>query len=1036
MNITKISIERPTLAVVVFSLLIFLGILSYTFLSYELVPKFTPPVITITTVYPGASPAEVESNVSIPIEDAVSSLQNIDLITSNSVENFSLIKLELNAGTDVNFALQEVERKLAGASSNLPENAEKPVLRRFDFDDLPVMRIAAFSSLDPYQFSKLVQNHIIPQLQQIEGIAQVDLLGAREQEIHINIDPNKLALNRVSILQVLQAIKQSNINVPVGAIEKNKQETFIRLLGKINDLDQLRNLIITTRLDRKIRIRNVAKVEIDERKQKVINRINGLTSIGIDIKKQGDANAVVISELVKDKIHELQQHYMEADLQFEIAQDSSEFTLAAANAVISDLALAVLLVALVMLLFLHSIRNSLIVLISIPTSIIATFIVMYLMDYTLNLLSLLGLSLAIGILVDDSIVVIENIYRHFEMKKGKAKAAFEGRMEIGFTAISITLIDVVVFLPIVFASGMVADLLRQFSVVIITSTLMSLFVSFTLVPLLASRFGKLERLKESTLAGKIVWRFERFIDDVIAKIALLLQWAFDHKTITLITAFLLLIASSSLIFFGFIGLEFTKSGDRSEFVIEIELPKGTPLEKTDKTTQFIEEYLQRIQDVESVFTTVGITSKGNIQLNTSNLAEISVRLIDKKQRNYASSELARIIKYELESQLPDVIVRPVGINIIGIRDDDAVLLTLTGNDIELLYKTADIAFDTLQNTPGAIEAITTLGESAKEIQILTDHERMASLGLNQAQIGMGLRVAYSGDRSSDINLQNDDYKLHIKFDENMKANPEGLVNLSFLNNEGHLIYLNQIATIKEGIGYNSLERTNRTPSVTIQSQVIGKPAGSVGNDLKNKIQQMDIPEGINYLFGGQTKRTQDGLKTMGIAFAISIMLVYFILVALYDSYHYPFVVLFSIPLAVIGALLALALTQQALSIFSILGLIMLVGLVGKNAILVVDFTNSLRENGKELKEALLEATRLRFRPILMTNITMVIGLLPIALAGGAGSEWKNGLAWALIGGLSSSMFLTLIIVPVVYYLFERGLERMGVKKREKVIIEH
>ncbi len=1035
MNLTKISIERPTLAVVIFSLLIFLGILSYSFLSYELVPKFTPPVITVTTIYPGASPEEVEKNVTIPIEDAVSSLQNIENISSTSVENFSLVKLELTSGTDVDKGLSEVERKLAAATSILPLNAEKPVLKRFDFDDLPVMRIAAFSDQDPYQFSDLIREHILPQLQQIEGIAQVDILGQQEKEIQINVNPDKLAVYRVSILQVLQTVKQANLNVPVGTIEHNNRQRFIRLIGKIDDLEELKSLIISNRYGRKIRIEDIAVVVVADKDQKIISRINGKTSVGIDIKKQGEANAVIISDLVKEKLTSFEEEYKATGLRFDIAQDSSEFTLAAANAVITDLVLAVILVALVMLLFLHSIRNSLIVLVSIPTSIISTFIVMYLMGYTLNLLSLLGLSLAIGILVDDSIVVIENIYRHFEMRKEKARASYEGRMEIGFTAISITLIDVVVFLPIVFASGMVADLLRQFSVVIITSTLMSLFVSFTLVPLLASRFGKLERLSDATIAGKIVIRFERFIDLVIDKIEGLLRWAFAHKFVTLLMAVTLLASSGLLIFFGFIGIEFTKAGDRSEFVVEIELPNGTPISQTNEATKQIEEYLLGIQDVESVFTTVGITSKGVIQLNTSNLAEISVRLIDKRKRDYSSSEFARLLKYEIESRIPDVIVRPVGINILGIRDDDAVEVTLLGNDEPLLFQTSKEVLNLLQDTPGAIEATTTLTESSDEVQILSDHEKIAAFGLNQGQIGMGLRTAYSGDQSGSLNYQDEKYDLNIRFDKELLKNRSKLDHLSFLNSKGELIYLNQIAKVIEGSGPTSLERTNRTPSVTMKSQVIGKPAGSVGNDLKSRLKKMKIPEEIRYIFGGQTKRTQDGLKTMGIAFAISILLVYFILVALYDSYHYPFVVLFSIPLAVIGALLALALTQQALSIFSILGMIMLVGLVGKNAILVVDFTNALREKGKELKEALFEATRLRFRPILMTNITMVIGLLPIALAGGAGSEWKNGLAWALIGGLSSSMFLTLIIVPVVYYLFERGLERIGVKKRRRVIID-
>ncbi len=1035
MNITKLSIERPTLLVVVFSLLIFLGLLSYNYLTYELVPKFTPPVITVTTVYPGASPEEVEENISIPLEEVLSSLQNVDQLTTTSQENFSLVRLELTPNVNVTESMQEAERKLNTVVGQLPEQAQKPVLSRFDFDDLPIMRIGSFSSLDPFEFSALMEDGVIPELYKIEGVAEIRLLGKEEQEIRVSIDPDKLDALQVSIYQVLQAIKQSNLNVPVGMIKRGDKESFIRYIGELDHPSEINNLVITERAGRLIKVGNVAEIRVDPKSQDILNRINGRPSLGLDIKKQGEANAVTISTHIREKLDELSDKYKDSGLQFEIAQDTSEFTLAAANAVISDLTLAVILVSLVMLLFLHSLRNSLIVFVSIPTSIISTFIVMYVFGYTLNLLSLLGLSLAIGILVDDSIVVIENIYRHLEMKKGKVKAAYDGRMEIGFTAISITLIDVVVFLPIVFATGIVADLLRQFSVVIVTSTLMSLVVSFTLVPLLASRFGKLERITGKTFFGKFVLKFENSIDVLISQLDQVLKWAFRHKVTTLFIALVLLAGSVSLIFFGFIGLEFTKSGDRSEFMMEIELPKGTAIQKTNEVARQVEDYVSQFKEVESVFTTVGITSSGRIEFNTSNLAEMNVKLINKKKRNFTSTEFAHKIKLDIESQIPDVKIRPVGVNILGLRDDDAVQVTITGTSRDSIESYADKVFQMLDEIPGAVEVVSSESTGLPEYRIEVDHEKAQMFDLNTAQTGGVLRLAYSGDQSSKMVYNKKDLNINIRLDEEVKNKPEKLRRISFINEKGQLIRLSQFAAIERESGFSLLERTNRAPSVTLKSQVIGKPAGTIGNELKNKLESSSQPSGIEYIFGGQTKRTTDGLRTMGIAFAISILLVYLILVALYDSYHYPFVVLFSVPLAVIGALLMLALTQQALSIFSILGMIMLVGLVGKNAILVVDFTNSLREKGRELQEALLEATRLRFRPILMTNITMIIGLLPIALASGAGSEWKNGLAWALIGGLSSSMFLTLIIVPVVYYVFERSIEKMGIVRNKKVRVE-
>lgn len=1034
MNLTKISIEKPKLLVVLFSLVLFLGITSYFYLSYELVPKFSPPVLTVTTIYPGASPQEVEQKVSIKIEDALSSVEYLDQISSYSYENFSLVRLEMKSEVDIDKTLQDVQRKLQLALGQLPQSAERPTLSKFDFDDLPVMRLTAFSNLPDLAMSSFARDQIQPELAQVPGVAEVRLLGDRRREIAIRIDPQKLQAHHSSILHVVRAIRSANLEIPAGKIENDETQNFIRLLGKFENLEELKQLVINenTQYGFKVRLKDVAEVADGQREVKVISRINGQNALGIDIKKQSDANAVDMSEMVRAKLAALTEANEEKQLRFEIASDTSEFTVEAANAVMEDLGLAVILVSLVMLLFLHSLRNSLIVLISIPTSIISTFVVMYLFGYSLNLLSLLGLSLAIGILVDDSIVVIENIYRHIEMGKDKVRAAYEGRMEIGFTAISITLVDVVVFLPIILSSGLVADLLRQFSVVVVASTLMSLFVSFTLVPLLSSRFAKLEGLKEKGFVGKFLASFEGMINAIIGFIIGLLKWAFNNKATTLVIALLLLLSSLSLIFTGLIGIEFVKSGDRSEIMVELELPKNATLKETNLLTTQVEQYLLSIPDITSVYTNVGITSSGKIEFNTSNLAELSIQLVDKTKRDYSAAFLARKIKLDLESTIPDLKVNPVEVNLIGLRDDDAVQVTFLGQSLEELYPVADEVNVLMDEIPGVIEIKNSLGQSSTELSVEIDHTKLDLLGIDLPQVAGTIRTAFNGNQDAKFSEDGEDYDINVILDAFNRRSVSDIEKLTVINNKGQMVPFRQFVEIAEKPGPALLERTNRAKSVTIKSQVIGRPAGSAGGELQQKLQQAELPGNISYFFGGQTKRTMEGVFTMTTAFAISIILVYLVLVALYDSYYYPFVVLFSIPLAIVGALLALALAKQSLSIFSILGMIMLVGLVGKNAILVVDFTNNLRTRGLELKEALIEATKLRFRPILMTNITMVIGLMPIALAGGAGSEWKNGLAWALIGGLSSSMFLTLIIVPVIYYLVEKGLSRMGVKWGQKV----
>lgn len=1034
MNLTKISIEKPKLAVVLFSLVIFLGITSYFYLSYELVPKFNPPVLTITTIYPGASPTEVESKISIKIEDALSSMEYIDEIGTYSYENFSMIRLMMKPGADIDKTLQAAQRKLQVVLPQLPAGAQRPTLSKFDFDDLPILRLAVFSNLSDMELSRFASDQIQPALSQVPGVAEVRILGETIREITIQVDPQKLEAHHSSILQVVQAIRMANLEVPAGKISGDKSQTFIRLAGRFKNLDELKQIVINenTQYGFKVRLKHVAEIVDGAKELKVISRINGDNALGLDIKKQSDANAVDMSILVRARLDELVAENEEYDFRYKIASDTSEFTVMAANAVMEDLGLAVVLVSLIMLLFLHSLRNSLIVLVSIPTSIISTFVIMYLLGYSLNLLSLLGLSLAIGILVDDSIVVIENIYRHIEMGKDKVRSAYEGRMEIGFTAISITLVDVVVFLPIIFSSGLVADLLRQFSVVIVASTLMSLFVSFTLVPLLASRFAKLENLKEHGFFGNFLSGFESMINSLVDFIVGLLKWAFDHKITTLVLAVTLFVASLGLIFTGYIGIEFVKSGDRSEIMVELELPKNATIHETNRLTSQVEQYLLGIPDVLSVFTNIGITSSGKVEFNTSNLAELSIKLIDKTKRDYSTAFMARKIKLDLESTIPDIRVNPVEINIIGLRDDDAVQVTFLGESLDELTELAESVYNILDNIPGVIEIKNSLAQRSTELNVEIDRTKMDLLGIDLPQVAGTIRTAFNGNQDAKYEDQGEEYDINIILDAFNRQRVNDIEKLTVMNKKGQTIPFKQFVEIVENPGPALLERTNRAKSVTLKSQVIGRPAGSIGRDLQLELSKTEMPENVTYFFGGQTKRTMEGVMTMTTAFAISIILVYLILVALYDSFYYPFVVLFSIPLAIIGALLALALAKQSLSIFSILGLIMLVGLVGKNAILVVDFTNNLREKGFELKEALIEATKLRFRPILMTNITMVIGLMPIALAQGAGSEWKNGLAWALIGGLSSSMFLTLIIVPVIYYLVERALQKMGMKWGQKV----
>ena len=523
MSLTELSIKRPTLIVVIFSVLALLGIVSYYAIGYELLPKVTKNIISISTAYPGAAPSEVENWVTKEIEDAVSSLEKLDNIKSKSLEGASVVILELKANADINRSMEDAQRKVNAVASKMPEDAKAPVVSKFSVDEAPIMKMSISSKTDSRHLYEIVKQRIVPLLSKLEGVANVGIMGGEERQIRVNIDRRKLESYGLDAQQVLQAVKSSNLDFPAGAVKTESNETTIRLAGKFSNTGNIENVVITDRNGSAIYLKDVATVIDGIKETETISRYNATTAIGLLMYKQSDANAVQVSEQVRSEIKRLESDFSKEGLRFAIAQDASEFTLKAAEAVSHDLMLAIVLVALVMLVFLHSLRNAVIVMIAIPASLVTTLIGIHLFRFTFNLMTLLALSLVVGILVDDSIVVLENIQRHMEMGKDKRKAALDGRNEIGFTALSITLVDVVVFLPITMVDGLIADILRQFALVVVVSTLMSLFVCYTLTPLLVSRFGKLTHPNRKKPGGRIILWIESQIEKLTINYSALLM---------------------------------------------------------------------------------------------------------------------------------------------------------------------------------------------------------------------------------------------------------------------------------------------------------------------------------------------------------------------------------------------------------------------------------------------------------------------------------------------------------------------------------
>lgn len=1030
MSITEIAIKRPIIFIVLFLVLAGFGIVSYKNLKYELLPELVTPYVSVITAYPGASPNEVEDAVTKKIEESVSGVSKIKRVSSQSSENLSVVTIEFTPDADADQAAQETQKAVSKVIPEFPTSVKLPAVEKYNVNDLPVLRLGVTGNLPETDLYKLVKDEIKTRLNQVKNIGQVKIIGGASREINVAVIPEKLAHYQISINEITEAVRKYNSDFPLGNIKDKDLNLGLRLNLKATEIDALQNIPIRHIPNAgTIFLKDVSTIHDQAKEPSLYARVNRENSIGLFITKQTGSNAVELSEGVKNALAALEKTYAEINLKFTITQDSSEFTVEAAKAVYKDFAIAVFLVALVMLVFLHSLRNAFIVMLAIPTSLCSAFILMYFMGYTLNLMTLLAMSLVIGILVDDSIVVLENIYRHLEMGKDKVKASLEGRNEIGFAALSITLVDVVVFLPLAFVPGLVGSLVKQFALVIVVSTLTSLLVSFTLTPMIASRLAKLEHPNPNKFFGKISHFLEAQIKKLTDWYVVKLAWCLHHKAITISATVGLLIASFALVGGGFVGSEFAPATDKGELSLLVNMQAGTKLSHTDEAVKTIEHKIKDIPEVDRVFTTVGYQSNSNGEFFDPNVAAINIALVPASQRNKSLKKLGREIR-NIAMTVPGVKARVSPIGLLG-ADDAPLNLLLKSENRDSLLIASQRLLEFVRGIEGTFNARLSAELGKAEFEIVVDKDKATNLGINSDNVGLALRNAINGFDDLKLKTSTSEVDMRIQFVTDSRNATDKLQHYTVQNEAGSLVYLNQFSSTRLVSSASTLERRNKQSSISVIAQVNGRSVGEIGEEIRAKITSVDMPQNVTLSYEGDLELQDESFGKLGLALLISFILIYLIMVALYNNWSYPFVVLFSIPVALVGALLALALTAKSLNVFSIFGLIMMMGLVAKNAILLVDRTNEARAEGMRLTDAILNAGQTRLRPILMTTLAMVIGMLPIALAKGAGAELNNGMAWVLIGGLSSSMFLTLVFVPVIYYLVAKGLERLGKNEKEK-----
>ena len=1030
MKIVKTSIERPIFVTVLFILLTVLGFLSFRSLSAELMPKFTPPLLNVQIIYPGASPTEVENSLTKKAEEVLSSMEGIDQMQSYSFEGMSMIMVSFDFGTDINKAMTDAQNRLSARRAELPRDIISPMISKVSVDEKPILILSATANIGSTDLFDLIDKRVVPELSHIKGIANVGLVGGVEREIQINLDKAKMQDLGITPVMVQGAIRASNLDFPTGYLRSDESQMAVRLSGKITSIDQLRRLILRNVNGTAIRLEDVAEV-VDGVKDPVkMGRVNGQEAILLNILKQSDANALDVSKAVAEQIRTLEERYVADGLRIEVAQDTTTFTRNAISSVLTDLLLAILLVSLVILLFLHNVRNALIVMIVVPVSLVASFIGMRLFGFTLNMMSLLALSLVIGVLVDDAIVVIENVYRHMEMGKNRVRATWDAMNEIGITVISVTMVLVVVFLPIIFTNSLVSDILRQFCAVIVIAILFSLLAALTLVPLLTSRLGNVQPLRRDSFIGRMLSGFEEGISRFAERISMVTRRGLSHRRTLALIVIVLMAGVMALFPLGFINFEFQPYMDRHECIIQLEMPKDISMEESNKLVRKAEDWLMQRPEVEKVVTMVGLTSdNGQSSKGTPYLAEMNVKL--KEVPGGTETYVAKIRK-PLSDYLVDARVRVCNVSMTGTVSKASVEYVISGADKDSVALYADKALSALSTIPGVIQPWLSVENATPEVTVRVDRDKMANLGLTLDNVGMMMQTSFQGNDQLRYTEGDYEYAINIRADKVSRRSIEDVAGLMVVNGQGDLIRLSQFADVSLDIGPSRLERYNRNSSVTLRAQAYGVPAGAIAKDFMSRLDGEDMPGGVQIQTTGDMKKMSDSMSVLMTAILLSLLFIYLALTLLYNNWTDPLVVMIAIPLSIVGALLALALTNTAMSIYAMLGMVMLVGLVAKNAILLVDFANEARAEGLPVDEALIQAVKLRTRPILMTALSTIIGMLPVALSHGSGAELRTGMAWVIIGGMALSTLLTLIVVPALYKAFHAR-QRSGTK--QKVDIE-
>lgn len=1023
MHLTELAIKRPKMMTTIILVFVILGLYTYSRIGVELFPAMNIPYVSVRVSYPGAGAEEIEGKVVKPLEDALSSLSGLKQVTSTASTGSGNVTLEFDMSADANQALMDVQKKVDGVRGRLPDGAGDPVVMKMDTNSMPILNLGLTGTRPLSELYNIANDSIADKLSQVQGVAQVNVSGGKQREIQINLDKSKMEGFGLTLNQVISRLKTENLNDPSGRLDRPEAEYNVRVLGEYHSVQEISDIQIPTSSGYAVPLKSIATVVDGFAEQRSMTRVNGTDAVGIQISKNSDASVVEVATAVKEQLALLQKD-LPSGCELIISNDSSDFVQKSLNGTLGTIIEGIICTGLILFLFLRKWRPTLIVLLAIPTSLLATVMMMSFAGFSFNMMSLMGLALCIGILVDDSIVVLENIDRHWAMGKLPPVAALEGRSEIGMAAIAITLSDIVVFTPIAFMTGMIGQVFRQFGLTVVFATLFSLFISFTLTPMLASLLykPKIEGENEEPDPDKpsrlkALWQRIASVGGTIKqKYVTLLAWTMGNRKKVIAFSALAFFLSFTVLPLGLVGTEFTPKTDQGSLNISLEMPQGTPIAKTDAALKQIEDYVKQIPDVRYYQTSLG---GGRGTSSGGNTGSITVRLTDKTARDKTVWEIGDSIrKWSKGFTAGRISVSEAdAMGGGGGGGSSSLQMVVKGKDPDQLLKLVDQITGVIGQVPGSADVNTNWRLGQPEIEVIPDRERTAFYGVSISDVTSTARNALNGATAGVYRQGEKETDIVVRLAGANKQDVNSLRNI-LINGTGGAVPLGQVASITFGNGPKDIRRVDRQRAITITGSVRNRPLGEFVSDVQTQVGKLNLPPGFSITYGGQAQSMQENMGALVQALGLSIVLVYMILIMLYESFSTPLIRMLSLPFGIVGAFIALAITQTNLNIFSMIGVIMLDGLVAKNGTLLIDYTHTLMGRGKSLREALVEAGTTRQRPILMTTITMVAGMLPTALALTEGAEMRSGMAWVLIGGLITSTVFTLFVIPVVYTIID------------------